>query len=174
MLNARERLARITQRRSVREYTMNFRQLILQIPDVSPAEALDKYKRGLKPAVRVLVELASPVTWEDAAVKAESVDSIQFLGRSTFQPSSRLAPRAAPADGPTPMEIGAIASTPRSTPRADSFRKQQQREEDTRKGQCFYCHKTGHLAAACPDLGRDSSRASSSNNWRRKPDASRQ
>ena len=162
-LGARERLARYAQRRSVRDYTAGFRQLILQVPDLSAAEALDRYKRGLKPNVRMLVELAAPDTWETAAVKAESIDNITYLNR---QPTSPYRPAA--RSGPAPMEIGALRQFPGPTdPRGRSdakphprppARDHQRRQEDIDKRLCFYCHQPGHVALACPELGRQNRR----------------
>ena len=167
VLAARERLSRYVQHKSARQYTEGFRQLILQVPDISPSEALDRYKRGLKSSVRVLVELAEPATWEDAAIKAEGVDSIQFMTRSTATPSNNY--RHPSSSGPSPMELGAIGQQRKFSPPFKDPNKLRQREEDIRKNQCFFCHRHGHVALACPQLGRTSNHkpSSSSENWRR-------
>lgn len=173
IMDAREKLAHIKQHRSAREYTNRFRELLLQLPDVSPAEALDRFKRGLKPNVRMMVELASPQTWTEAATKAESVDTIQFLGRTSFgqrsgpsyqRRDSTITPATRSTDGPTPINVGAVAA-------GGDTAKERRKQQDARLGHCFYCHKPGHVARLCPAKPKDiaaqsSNRAERSGNWR--------
>lgn len=45
---ARDNLARLVQRSSVKAYTDEFKRLLLNIPDISDSEKLDRYRRGLK------------------------------------------------------------------------------------------------------------------------------
>jgi hypothetical protein len=53
---ARDRLADLRQSGSVRDYITQFRNVSLQILDMSAADQLDRFKRGLKDNVRIEVE----------------------------------------------------------------------------------------------------------------------
>ena len=69
------------QTHSVVRYNSEFQQLCLQINDISEAEKLDKYIRGLKSAIREKVELDEPRTLADAMSKAQRIDSITYHSR---------------------------------------------------------------------------------------------
>jgi hypothetical protein len=45
---ARNTITRLTQTGNVRDYSVKFRNLLIQIPDMSQPDALDRYIRGLK------------------------------------------------------------------------------------------------------------------------------
>lgn len=88
-------------------YTSAFRKALLACTDVGPAEALDKYIRGLKPDVRQWVQMSDPSTFAEAAKFADRV----FAGSKGKMPRVALQPqqsRPAPTSGPVPMELGAL------------------------------------------------------------------
>ena len=96
---ARDRLRHLLQTKSVAQYTTEFRSLILQIPDASAAEQLDKFIAGLKPVVRREVEMREPNTLPEAMRLADRAD--QHIYRNTASGVTR-------PSGPVPMDIGAI------------------------------------------------------------------
>jgi len=84
--SARERLDRIVQRKSVRDYLAAFEDCILHIPDVSDAEKEFKFLHGLKPDIRMQVEMqltfhkrnGGTVTWDMIMEIAAMADDILF------------------------------------------------------------------------------------------------
>src|SRR3954452_17917213 len=80
---AREKLMVLTQSTSVANYAHRFRTLLLNIPDLSEADRLFLFTRGLKRDVAAMVQLSNPATWEAAAVTAENVDAVLFEGQRT-------------------------------------------------------------------------------------------
>jgi hypothetical protein len=137
---ARDSLARLTQRASVAQYAKTFRELALNVPDITDAEKLDRFKRGLKTDVRLHVALANPGTFEAAVAIANQVDDILFSNRRGYRENAH-ATQPPQRSQPTPMELGSLERR-RLT--------DQQREELRRKGCCFYCREPGHVAAQCP------------------------
>jgi len=93
----RERLERLYQKKSVREYLANFDEVSLHIPDLSPAEREAKFIRGLKPQVRMEVEMkvafyrrdGGIVDWSLLTEIASTVDDILYRSSN----STLIAPR---------------------------------------------------------------------------------
>ena len=75
---ARDELARLVQWTSVEDYTGKFMELKTRIKGISDDECLDRYKRGLKTAVRLDVERANPQDLQQAMSHALRVDDILF------------------------------------------------------------------------------------------------
>ena len=78
---ARDKLAACTQTGSVMGYAAAFQRALLGCTDVSPAEALDKFVRGLKSNIQAEVVFREPVDLEDAVVIAEKA---QTAGKGKF------------------------------------------------------------------------------------------
>lgn len=154
---ARDNLARLYQKSSVKAYVEEFKALVLNIPDITDAEKLDKFRRGLKRDVRLHVAFANPPTFDQAVTVAEQIDEVlyshrasggtpaRFLGNRNGRPSTNSA---------VPMEIGAIQSRPTY---AEAVRRShykpltpEEREELNRSNGCYYCRKPGHKALECP------------------------
>ena len=140
---ARDQLSALQQTKSVAHYTTEFRSLILQIPDASAAEQLDRYVRGLKPDVRRVVDLREPANLQAAMRLADRADS--HLDRAS--PAGVFLPEPAPAPAPTPaaepvpvpMDINAVGSQLSATEKGLL----------TKQGRCFVCKKRGHRANNC-------------------------
>ncbi len=137
--HARDRLANCIQAKSVAQYTTEFRMLVLQIPNISPDEQLDRFLRGLKPAMRREVEMREPLDLQTAMNLADRADTLMYRN-----PASVARPAA--ASGPVPMDIGAVSSgykpaLARLTP--------QERERLIKEGRCFKCRQKGHSWANC-------------------------
>jgi hypothetical protein len=167
---ARDRLADLRQIGSVDKYNADFRRLIIEAGNVSPAEQLDRYVRGLKPKVRMEVELSSPVDLSTAMTQAQRVDNITWSLRSYNQtrPSYTDAPQH------IPMELGALQHTSScDNPSADlnatrtssDHRISPQRyapsvskeefDHCRRLGLCLRCKRTGHTARFCLEKSSD-------------------
>jgi hypothetical protein len=174
---ARDQLATIRQRKSVRDYAAQFRQITVFIPNITDDEKKDRFIRGLKPKVMEEVVMKDPATFADAVMMAERYDTIAFqlsrTGRPNQPPHSFYFREISnsngrgnhAADTASPMELGAIRSSPPrhappgSHPPAGSqgasarFTKltPELRQQLLREGKCFYCRKPGHTAVACPN-----------------------
>jgi Ty3 transposon capsid-like protein/Zinc knuckle len=148
--SARNQLAVLQQRGSVQSYTVRFRDLMLEIPDLSEAEALDRFVRGLREKTRLEVEHRGPNTLNEAINIAERYDSIIF-SQGSFSQTWRPPYNAAHRTGPTPMEVDAFNTRPLPN-RSDDLEK----DELRRKGACFNCKKVGHIARYCPERTRKS------------------
>jgi hypothetical protein len=146
--SARNALAKLTQRGSVRAYTAEFKKLLLQIPDIGEADKKDHFSRGLKKDVRIQVAFSNPGTFEEMCSIAEQIDTIIFTHSAAPARTYGAGPSRS---GPAPMDIGAISERP-SYADAARFKKltDSERNKLRESGGCFYCRKTGHRALQCP------------------------
>jgi hypothetical protein len=145
---ARTRLDQLRQKTSVRLYNSDFREIMLQLPNMHEADRIHAYIKGLKPAVASLVAMQQPNTLIAAQGLADTADTIQFqhLPRRPFinpRPDHR---------GPTPMDLDAIEKL------TDA-----ERERLRKNGGCFRCRKTGHLARDCTLTNRRNPRINAIN-----------
>ena len=136
---ARTRLDQLKQKTSVRLYNSDFREIMLQLPDMHEADRIHSYIKGLKPAIASLVAMQQPDTLITAQGLADTADTIQFhhIPRRPFatpRPDYR---------GPSPMDLDAIEKL------TDT-----ERERLRKNGGCFRCCKTGHLARDCTLVNR--------------------
>jgi hypothetical protein len=129
---ARNRMESLRQRTSVMDYANAFSGLLLEVPDMHPADAVYRFVRGLKPQVRLHVELHRPSTVNDAIRLAQAADSALYLARPNYVAGSSGYP------GPQPMQLGALTKL---SP-AD-------RERLLKEGKCFRCRQPGHRAQEC-------------------------
>lgn len=166
--SAREKLKRLAQHSSVAAYVRDFRNLALQIPDMSDAEKLDRFVTGLKPQVRRDVDQFDPSTFDDAVARAERADNLNFYSNSRLsfnspnrfnslqEDSSSQVPRS------TPMDLSSMRATGSSNninSRSRQFTKltPQEREKLRRENKCFYCREGGHPLSKCPRKPRSPS-----------------
>jgi len=162
---ARDQLADLRQEGSVREYTSRFRHLCTIINNISEAEKLDRYVRGLKIRTRREIELREPPvqTFTDASKIAERVDNNmdRMFSPRPQQPSYPQKRK----DGPVPMELGMMqrgsAGSYRPPPRDKPARRgrldPEERERRRTKGLCMYCGGADHQLEDCkvrPNSGR--------------------
>src|SRR4051812_44488293 len=140
-------LARLRQTSSVKAYNAAFTSTILEIPNISEEEMVDRYVRGLKEKVRVEVELREPTDLEEAMCITDHFDTIAFAytPRTSFYPTKQLEPRQTFVKplGPAPMEIDTI--TPRFKKLTD-----EEREKLRHAGACFACRQPVHMSSQCP------------------------
>ena len=162
--NARDRLAGLQQRTSVRQYAALMRNAAIEIPGIANDELKDRFIRGLKKEVRQEVRMRAPATFEEAVQVAERFDSLRYNSSSERQQPSRfLYERRGFNDGGGPMELGALEEPqPRWNGRQNEPRWKngggdasgkltpELRQKLIKEGRCFYCRETGHRALACP------------------------
>lgn len=156
---ARDRLATLQQRTSVRQYAMMMRNTSMDIPGITNEELKDRFLRGLKQKVREEVRIRAPATFEEAVQVAERYDTLRY--NTTRQSADFFGKRA--ADSAVPMELGAVTSSYASGSRPYHNRNRSQpnsggrerltpelRQQLLKEGKCFYCREPGHVAAKCP------------------------
>ena len=133
----------LRQRTSVTDYANQFSGLLLEVPEMHPADAVYRFVKGLKPQIRLHVELQRPTTVNDAIRLAQAADSALYFTRPTY-PVNRPTPPPTYM-GPQPMQLGALALPPKLSPA--------ERERLFRERKCFRCRQPGHLAQECTFFG---------------------
>jgi hypothetical protein len=147
---ARDQLANARQgdREPVARYTAFMRRLILSIPTMAEDEKLDRYIRGLSPAIREKVFEQEPTTFEQAAQLAAKYELLlKGKGRGVFSTTRREYYSASDGNrSHAPMEIDAM----------ESSKKGHDDKPPTKNGErrpviCFNCGKEGHMIRDCPE-----------------------
>jgi hypothetical protein len=166
---ARDLLAKLSQNSSVHSYTETFRSIILQIQDMTDAEAKDRYMRGLKPKIAKEVLLRDCKDLNDMIKIAERFDYISdntpvLMPKPNFQSSyspNSNANFATPAldimdvdavhiseqkqDNNSESFIAVVNTRSPRNPITDAERRQLSRNQA-----CFYCRQRGHFKRDCP------------------------
>ena len=81
---ARDNMENLRQRTSVTDYANQFSGLLLEVPHMHPADAIYQFVKGLKPQIRLHVELQRPSTVNDAMRLAEAADSALYYTQPTY------------------------------------------------------------------------------------------
>ena len=123
----------LRQRTSVTDYANHFSGLLLEIPHMHPADAIYQFVKGLKPQIRVHVELQRPPTVNDAMHLAQAADSAVYHTRPAYLDNGPTPPPT--YQGPQPMQLGALTRRPSS-----------KQHRLLRDNQSFRCHSPGHRA----------------------------
>ena len=153
-LAARDKLARWRQVKDVTSFNRDFRQILLDIPDISEAEKLDRYTRALKSHIWEPLCTKNYETLEDCMTDALKVEAAkrgskqrspgQFGNNSSNQGSS------GGGSGAVPMDLSATDVIKKLTP--------EERDRCMKEGLCLRCREKGHLSRDCPKgKGRTSS-----------------
>src|SRR4051794_2139480 len=113
---ARDKLCNLRQTSSVATYTSTFQTLLLNIPDMGPADQIDTYIHGLKDLPRRECRISNPKTLLEAIQIADAVDTATYEleYRATPQrtyPVTSHTPNNTPP-GPTPMDLDAAEAHP--------------------------------------------------------------
>ena len=156
---ARDRLHRLRQLGNVPSYTDSFHELCAQINDLHETERLDRYLRGLKPAIRYQVETAASDgtdTLERAITVATIADRIHAHShpvtpvRNEARGYARYIPEQT-VRGPNDMDLSAFKTSTGQKPWQKLT--EAQREFLSKNRGCFYCRKpqAGHLSRECPE-----------------------
>lgn len=158
---ARDELAALVQKRSVAEYVAKIRDLGLQIPDMTEAELMDRFMRGLKHNIRQEVEMRCPEDLPRAIQMAERADAIQYRlhgaklrhagqGRP-FQTGQmpRLRSETTAAEA-VPMELGSVGPNTRRPDNTSTGPSRNQANRDSSHVKCYGCGQYGHIKKNCP------------------------
>lgn len=174
---ARDELMQCRQSRSVLDYASAFRDITIRIPDISAADTLYRFLWGLKPQIRAEVEMRLPEDLDEAILMAERADAVFMRSRQDMGPPRSQnwgqrqsnAPRTPQqrAQGPTPMELGAVNHRPnnngrqrqnnRSAPNATQRGQPGGGHESRRPYRCHNCGDPGHFIRDCPHNRRGQS-----------------
>ena len=141
---ARQKLVTLRQTTSVRSYAQEYNLCMLELPEMEEKDRIYRFISGLKPEIRLHVELKQPVTLSAAVELAIQVDSLMWQVKKGPQPylGGRYPNRVATGTGPTPMDLGATEDKPNTNRPGSSGKEIPQR--------CFFCGKLGHFKRECP------------------------
>ncbi|CDH61246.1 hypothetical protein RO3G_02687 [Lichtheimia corymbifera JMRC:FSU:9682] len=157
---ARQRLEKLKQQDSIRDYIIEFRNIMLDLPDMFEEDAVHQFIQGLQYEPRLQVFLRTPTSLKEAYSAAEAYEAAvecargirdppvnnprygynNHHGDSGFQGSTHAT--RSTTDGPTPMDLDALYNN----------RKNNHRGFGKRSGtiQCHNCQGYGHIARQCP------------------------
>jgi hypothetical protein len=147
--DARNKLDRLLQTRSVFDYASRYNTLMLELPNMDEGDRVHFFIRGLKPEIRMHVTLHKPATLHEAVELAIQADGLLWgmqKGRKppSYAPRPNLPMQRQPVDsGPTPMELGSMQhenADPAELHVVEGRRK---------PPKCFYCDRAGHRIADC-------------------------
>lgn len=149
-LVARDKLAKWRQIKDVTTYNRDFRQILLDIPDITETEKLDRYTRGLKQYIWEPLCINKYDTLEQCMTDALKVEAAKrgSKQRMSVQSGSKPMSYGSSTSGPVPMDLSAT-ELKKLTP--------EERERCMKEGLCLRCREKGHLARSCPKAtGRSS------------------
>lgn len=136
---ARNKLHAWHQIKDVGTFNKSFLAIVLDIPDITEEEKIDRYSRGLKKDI-----------WERLCTKSyedlESLMTDALRVEAARAGSSRVAATAHPpklpaGSGVAPMDLSSV-KIEKLTP--------EERQRCMREGLCLRCRAKGHLAKDCP------------------------
>ena len=157
---ARDKLASLKQVKDVATFNEDFLRVILDIPNISMGEQLDRYTRGLKPYIwkEMCTKDYNDIT--QAMRDAERIESAHGGAKHRENYVAHHSPisdtvqlpmfseaiegtitEGTEANAPEPMDIGNI-KLKKLTP--------VEREQCRKEGRCFRCRHKGHNAINCP------------------------
>lgn len=153
--DARDKLARLRQTKSVRNYATTFKALALEIPGITDDEKRDRFIRGLKTNTQKEVELRDPPTFEAAVGIAERYDAVSYRIHNYESAAGGLArnmsgngQRSTAFSEAQPMELGNINQASKTFTKLTP----EIREQLKREGRCLYCREKGHVVQNCQKL----------------------
>lgn len=153
--DARDKLARLRQTKSVRTYATAFKAIALEIPGITDDEKRDRFIRGLKTNTQKEVELRDPATFEEAVGIAERYDAVSYRIHNYESVVGGLArnmggngQRSTAFSEAQPMELGNINQASKTFTKLTP----EIREQLKREGRCLYCREKGHIVENCHKL----------------------
>ena len=83
---------------------------------------MDRFIRGLKPAIRKEVELRDPADLSETIRLAERADSVEYrLRGNNFSNRNSFRPPPIASNGPVPMELGSMSASTSANGRNRNF-----------------------------------------------------
>lgn len=140
MQAARDKLHFWRQIKDVGTFNRNFLSALLDIPDITEAEEIDRYSRGLKRDIWQALCLKTYTDLESLMTDVLRVEAAK-AGPSRITSSVGSTSAKSPATGVVPMDISSI-KVDKLTP--------DERQRCMRESLCLRCREKGHLAKDCP------------------------
>jgi hypothetical protein len=137
----RDKLDRTRQKASLHQYVNEFMSIMNQVDDMSEADKIHAFKRGLAYKTRAEVGYSAPKTLEAAIEMAQGFDSNFFQGHTDQRSSSGHSPFPRPSNNAMDLDVNQTGSSYRARP------------------VCRYCKKPGHVEDECRKKKRDCQRA---------------
>jgi len=159
---------------SIEDIANKIKQYQMQLPHISNWQC---YHQLLKAMDASLLQAVRPfinkdMEWKKLIEQCEIHDSVRRINKNSsytsFRPHQRHRPQSKPYTSTPPSNSSfkpnyRFDKNRKPAPTSSRFMPltQKEREELTRKGDCFWCRKTGHILKDCPDRKRKISSAES-------------
>ena len=137
-------LLELEQKESVRDYILQFQDIMSQITQMNEDDKISYFIKGLKARSRSEISFRAPKLLNEAINMAIQFEQANNYSPVSFKSSSST--NILPRDESSPMEISTM-----------------QVKERRRQIECFYCQKLGHIEKDCRKKKYDES-----NKWKRK------
>ncbi|KAJ9520936.1 hypothetical protein QJQ45_014130 [Haematococcus lacustris] len=142
-------LARQKPNQSAVSYATQLRSLYVQIPDMHEGEKLDRFRQGLHPPLRALVDIQNPTSFSQAVEIAVAHDSayrdagisttvpmqLGFISHNKPRPRAQSSSTGQPSAGPPPSRYTQLTEEEKAQYHANN--------------QCTYCREKGHVLRDC-------------------------
>ena len=147
----------ISQKTSARNYALQFKRLMIQLPPFPADEQMKRFIRGLKEDVKADVVAHNPGNFMEAERLAILYDELHFKRRG--QPSNPKGKQPAfafarPPSSAVPMDLDYLQTTSTVPQKREGGRLPKLDANEKKRllsiGACFKCRLTGHVAAQCP------------------------
>lgn len=137
---ARDKLHSWRQVKDVGTFNRTFLSVLLDIPDITEAEKIDRYSRGLK---RDIWQALCLKTYSDLEALMTDALRVESAKAGAFRGTTNLgsATGRSSTTGVVPMDISSI-KVEKLTP--------DERQRCMREGLCLRCREKGHMAKDCP------------------------
>ena len=149
---ARDAIRSLIQTRSVQEYIDKFQTLVLQIPDMSAAEQLDKFTAVIHEKVEI--EGCTTLAAMRVAQRNDTIHHHHQQQQQLSRSAASSSPSAIPSDTPTPMDLNAMRQSNANSYQHQPFRQEPrltpaERLRHVNQNRCFKCHRVGHSWKQC-------------------------